>query len=224
MRHSFALAVATLALAMPVSAQDDVPIIKTQAASAFVWGEDNFRGVVSSSVRDPVTDNVIRKLEHGGVEVSSRAGFESIRSGEGGELLAFTATIVNNTEAELLVKQGGASVDGRVALPLPVVRSKKGLNKKVRNQVWDLASMNCFSSGFLPNDTVLSSDSSSKPFNVISKRALTVSSVVKDPRHYSVLCSEDGCHPKGTIRFFVTVNATDYVFAWPGRDIVYCGK
>ena len=224
MGHTFAVTLAVLALTLLSPAQDEVPTFKTEAASAFVWGEDNFQGAVSSNIRDPLTGNAIHKLKHGGVEVSSRAGFERADAGRAGELLSFTTTIVNNTESELLVGQGGASVDGRLTSPLLVVLTKKGLSKTQRNQVWELAGMNCFSSGFLPNEAFLSPNTSSKSLKVSAKGALTVSFVIKDPRYYSILCSVDGCYPKGTIRFFVTVNATDFVFIWPGRAMVYCGK
>lgn len=224
MQHSFAVSLAVIALALLTRAQDDLPVFKTEAKSAFVWGEDGSPGTVSSSVLDPVTGNAIHKLNHGGVEVSSRAGFETVGSGGAGELLSFTTTIVNNTESDLSVRQAGASVDGRIAMPLAVVHTKKGLNKKQRNQVWELASMNCFSSGFLPNETFLSPVASSNALTVTPKKALTVSLVAKDPRYYSALCTTEGCHPKGTIRFSVTVNSTDFVFVWPGRAMVYCGK
>jgi len=221
MRRIFALTLFVLAT-MFTYAQDDAPLFKTEAASAFVWGEDGISGAVSSSVKDPLTGNAIHKLTHGGVEVSSRAGFERLGSGKAGEVLSFATTIVNNTGFELSVRQGGASVDGQIALPLPVVLAKYGLNKRQRNQVWDLANMSCFSSGFLPNEVFLSLNASTK---ILAPRtSLTVSSVVKDPRNYSVICSSEGCFPKGTIRFSVTVNATDFVFVWPGREVVYCGK
>lgn len=224
MRFTLAVTLAILALTPLSCAQDNVPTFKAEAVSAFVWGEDNGPGAVSSSVRDPVTGNAIHKLKHGGIEVSSRAGFEKVGSGEAGELLSFTTIIVNNTESELSVRQGGTSVDGRVTMPLPVVLTKKGLSKRERKKVWELTSMNCFSSGFLPNETFLSPNSASKVFAVNPKRALTVSFVTKDPRYYSVLCSADGCYPKGTMRFSVTVDATDFVFVWPGRAMVDCGK
>jgi hypothetical protein len=104
------------------------------------------------------------------------------------------------------------------------VRTKKGLHKKERNQVWELASLNCFASGFLSSKDLLPSTGSSTVLTVAPKSALTVSFVTKDPRYDSVLCSVDGCFPKGTVRFSVTVNATDFVFIWRGRDMVYCGK
>jgi hypothetical protein len=189
-----------------------------------VWGEDNRPGTASSIVRDPLTGNAIHKLKHGGIEVSSRAGFGRVGSGQAGELLNFTTTIVNNTESELSVRQGGASVDGRLTLPLPVVLTKRGLSKKKRNQVWEPASMNCFSSGFLPKDTFWAPKASSKVFIVAPQRALTVSFIAKDPRYSSLLCSVAGCYPKGIMRFFVTVNTTDFVFIWPGWSMVYCGK
>lgn len=224
MRHIFALTFAVIALTFLSGAQSDIPVLRTEAASALVWGEDNNPGTVSSSVRDPLTGNAIHKLRHGGVEISSQAGFEKIRSGQAGELLNFTATIANNTDSALWVRQGGASIDGRIVLPLPVVPSTKGLGKKQRTQLWDLASMNCFSSGFLGNEMFLSPNASSNVSTVAPKSALTVSFVVKDPRSYSVLCSMDGCYPKGTIRFSLTVNSTDFIFVWLGRAMVYCGK
>lgn len=224
MRHSVAVMLAVFALTLLSYAQDEIPIFKTEAASAFVWGEENSSGAVSSSVRDPVTGNAIHKLHHGGIEVSSRAGFERVDSGGTAELLSFTTTIVNNTEFELSVRQGGASVDGRVALPLPVVLKKKRLGKRERNQVWELDSMNCFSSGFLPNQVFFSPNASSMVLTVNPKKTLTVSFVIKDPHYNSVLCSVEGCYPKGTTRFSITINATDFVFIWPGRAMVYCGK
>jgi hypothetical protein len=224
MPHTFAVALVVLALTFLSDPQSDIPVLRTETASAFVWGEDNNPGTVSSSVRDPLTGNAIHKLRHGGVEISSQAGFEKIHSGQTGELLNFTATIANNTESALWVRQGGASVDGRIVLPLPVVHSTKGLSKKKRTQVWELASMSCFSSGFLPNEVFLSPNVSSKVSAVAPKSALTVSFVVKDPRSYSVLCSMEGCYPKGTVRFSVTVNSTDFIFIWPGRSMVYCGR
>jgi hypothetical protein len=224
MRHTLAVTLATLALTLFTCAQDHEPIYKAEAASAFVWGEDTSPGTVSTSARDPITDNVMHKLDHGGIEVSSRAGFDRVGLGQSGELLIFTATIVNNTEDELFVRQGGASIDGRVSLPLPVVLTKKGLSKREGKQVWELPRMKCFLNGFLPNEAFLSPNAASKALTVIPKGTLTVSFVARDPRHYSVLCSVDGCYPKGTIRFFVTVNTTDFVFTWPGRAMVCCGK
>ncbi len=224
MRPTFSVALALIALALPGYCQDDVPTFKAEAESAFVWGGDGRSGVLSSSVRDPLTGYETRKLNHAGVEVSSQVGFETIVEGPTVKLLTFTTTIVNNTDAELSVRSGRASVDGHVAQPLPLVLTKKGLRKKERKQVWELASMNCFSSGFLPNEVFLSPKTSSTVFTVAPKKVLTVSFVIKDPRYYSVACSVEGCYPKGTIRFSVTVNATDFVFVWPGRDMASCGK
>jgi hypothetical protein len=222
MRRTLAV---TLFLAFPLLtfAQNDLPTFTAEAASALVWGEDHRSGAVSSSIQDPVTGNAIHKLSYAGIEVSSRTGYERIGLGEVGELLNFTTTIVNNTESELSVRQGGASVDGHVALPLSVVPTNKGLSKRERKQVWELARMRCFSSGFLPNQNFFSADASSKIFTVNPKTALTVSFVTKDPRNYSMRCSVEGCFPTGTIRFSVTVNTTDFVFVWPGRAAVYCG-
>jgi hypothetical protein len=224
MQRTFAVTFAVLAFTFLTFAQNDLPTFKAEAASAFVWGEDNPSGAASSSIRDPLTGNAIHKLSHAGIEVSSRAGFEFIGLGEAGELLSFTTTIVNNTNSALSVRQGGASADGHLALPLSVVPTKKGLGKKEREQAWELARMHCFSSGFFPNQTFFLPNASSKVFTVTPKTALMVSFVTKDPRNYSVRCSMEGCYPKGTIRFSVTVNTTDFVFVWPGRAVVYCGR
>jgi hypothetical protein len=98
------------------------------------------------------------------------------------------------------------------------------LGKKERTQTWELARMHCFTSGSFPIQYFFSPNSSSNAFIVTPNTALTVSFVTKDPRNYSVLCSLEGCSPKGMIRYSVTVNATDFVFVWPGRDVVYCGR
>jgi hypothetical protein len=218
------VAVAVLAFIALSFAQDDVPTFHTQAASALVWGDDNSIGAVSSNVLDPVTGNSFHKLSHGGIDVSSRLGFERISMSEAGELLNFTTTIVNNTPSDLSVRYGGSSVDGRVPTPLAVVFTSKGLTKRKRKEVFELAKMHCFSSGFLSRQNFFSTNSLSQTFTVAPRSALTVSLVAKDPRYYSMRCSIEGCHPTGTMRFAVTVNTTDFVFVWPGRSAVYCGE
>jgi len=223
MRPTLTVTLAVLALTLITFAQDDLPIFRSETTNAFVWGEDNRFGAVSTSVQDPITGNAIHKLNHAGIEVSSRAGFERVGSGAAGELLNFTTTIVNATGSEVSVRQGAASVEGHIVLPLAVVMTKKGLSKRGREQVWALDSMHCFSSGFLPNEEFFSPLASSTVFTVPRNKALTISFVTKDPRYSSVLCSVEGCYPKGTIRFSVTVNTTDFVFIWPGRTFVYCG-
>ena len=224
MRCIFAVTFALLAFTFPTFAQNELATLTTEVASAFVWGEDNRSGAVSSSIEDPVTGNAIHKLSYAGIEVGSRMGYESVGLGEAGELLNFTTTIVNNTESELSVRQGGASVDGHVASALTVVSTNKGLSKKERKQVWEIARMHCFSSGSLPNRNFFSTNASSKGFTVTPKTALTVSFVTKDPRNYSVRCSVEGCYPTGTMRYSVTVNTTDFVFIWAGRAAAYCGR
>ncbi len=224
MRCTFAVILVALALTLSARSQDPIPLFKTESASAFVWGEDSGESAASSSIRDPATGNAIRKLNHEGIEVSSQAGFERANPERTGELLSLTTTIVNNTDSELSVRQGRASIDGHLVAPLPVVLTKKGLKRKERNQFSELTKMNCFTSGFLVSKDLLPSSASSTVLTVAPKSALTVSFVTKDPRYNSVLCSADGCYPKGTVRFSVTVNATDFVFIWRGRDMVYCGK
>jgi len=224
MQNIPAITLAVLAFTFLTFAQDDLATFRAEAASAFVWGEDTPSGAVSSSFRDPVTGIATFRLRHAGIEVSSRAGFERIGMEKAGEVLIFTTTVVNNTESGLSVRQGVASVDGHVALPLSIVATKKGLNRKARKEAWELSSLNCFSSGFFPSHDFFSSNPSLKVLTLTPNTALTVSFVTKDPRNYSLLCSVDGCYPKGAIRFSVTVNSTDFVFVWPGRALAYCGR
>jgi hypothetical protein len=224
MRRTAAVALAVLACIAFTFAQNEPPTFRAQAASAFVWGEDNSFGGSSSRTLDPVTGNTIYKLSHAGIEVSSRMGFERIGMGRAGELLNFTTTIVNNTESSLSVRHGGTSVAGHTAAPLLVVPTNKGLSKRERKEVWEFAKMYCFSSGFLSSQNVFSPKPSSQIFTVAPRSALTVSFVTKDPRNYPMRCSIEGCYPTGTMRFAVTVNTTDFVFVWQGTSAVYCGK
>ena len=224
MRGTYAVTLAFLAFRFSTFAQNDVPNFKAEGASAFVWGDDNPSSAVSSSIHDPVTGNVIHKLSHAGIEVSSQTGFESIGHGAAGELLSFTTTIANNTESDLSVRRGGASIDGHVAFPLSVLPTNKGLTRRERTQVWELTKMTCFLSGFLARENYFSSNDSSRVFTVPPKSASKISFITQDPRKYPFRCSMEGCYPTGTTRFYVTINTTDYIFVWPGRSSVNCGK
>ena len=225
MRWDCTLTLAILAFSLAMFGQDDRTTFKTEAKSAFVWGEDSPQGAVSSTIHDPLTGNVIPKLSRGGIEVSSRMGFEWVGLGQAGAFLTYTATIVNSTESTVSVRYGGISVDGHPALPLAIVPTNKHRNKKEvhgKSQVVELGKMNCFASGFLPSDNFFSENALSQSFSVLPSSALTVSSVIRDLD--SVRCSVEGCHPTGTMRYYVRVNNLDYVFVQPGRSATYCGK
>lgn len=201
--------------------------IKAEVVSAFVWGEDSPFGANSSTIRDPLTGHDIHKLRYGPIEVSSRIGFERVGVDEVGTYLNYTATIVNGSDSMLSVRYGGMSIDGRpVSLPSIILPSKR-LDKRGRKNKTNLlepAKMQCFVSGFLSHDHLFSADGASETLHVAPKTALTVSSVVRDPRSYPLRCSVEGCHPTGTIRYYLTVNSQDYVFVWPGQSAIYCGK
>ena len=215
---------AMFALTLLTSAQDNVPIFKAQATSAFVWSEENLAGAVSSSLQDPLTGNEIRRISHEGIEVSSQARFELASLGQSGELMSFTTIIANSTNSELSVTQAAANVDGYTALPFPVGLAAKEFSNRGRNQARETASLNCLT-GELPSRELPSySKATSETVVVDPGKSATISFVTKDPRNYSMLCSIEGCYPKGAIRFIVTVNSTDFVFVWAGRDMVYCGK
>lgn len=218
-------ALAVLALSLSLFAQN--PTFTAEVRSAFVWGQDAPGGAVSSTVEDPLTGDAIRRLSYAGIEVSSRMGFERISGGEAGVFLNYTTTIVNSTDANVSVRYGGISVDGRSASSLRVVPSSTKLNKKEhrnRESVVELDKLSCFTSGFLSRDASFSANEQPKVVTVAPRAASTVMAVFRDPLSYPVRCSIEGCFPTGTIRSYITVNSQDYVFVWPRRSVVYCGK
>ena len=222
-------AVAIFGLAsLPVLAQTDLPRFKTEVKGAFVWGQDAPSGAFSSTIQDPLTGNSIHKLSYSGIEVSSRIGFERVGIDEPGTFLSHVASVINTTEEKLLVRYGGFSVDGHVASPLSVIRPGQKLNKserKNRHELAELGKIHCFTSGFISGDTFFSASPSSQVVTVEPGKAVTISTLIRDPRLYhAILCSVQGCYPTGTLRFYLNVNSHDYVFVWSGQSAVYCGK
>jgi hypothetical protein len=222
------MALTVFSLISCVFGQSNTPTFKKEVAGAFVWGEDSPTGAVSSTIQDPRTGYAVRKLIHGGIEVSSQMGFERVSSYEVGIFLSYTTTIINSTDSKVSVRYGRIDVDGHLAEPLWVVPPGKKLSKRERKSKEDVADpskMHCFTSGFLSSANVFSANSSSEPVTVAPGTASTVSSVIRDPRSdHVMLCTVEGCYPTGTIRYHLTINSQDYVFVWPGRSAVYCGK
>jgi hypothetical protein len=216
----------TMGVPLTLSAlgQSDIPTFKASARSAIVWDNDSPANASSTVIWDPLTGRELHRLSSGGVEITSLVGYERVSLSKEGTLLTYTTTITNNTASELSVQYGGASADGHTAIPLWVAPTSKGLGKSDRKKVWELSKMYCFKTGFSSNDNFFSAHTLSKILTVHPRTTLTVSSVTLDPRHSSLLCSMDGCHITGTIRYYITVNHRDYVFVWPGRSVVYCGE
>ena len=201
--------------------------IKAEVVSAFVWGEDFHLGAISSTIQDPLTGYTIHKLTYGPIEVSSQIGFERVSADEAGAYLNYITTIVNGSDSMLSVRYGGISIDGHaISLPWVILPGRKVDKRERKNKtnVVEPGKMECFTSGFLSHDHVFSADGASETLHVSPKTALTVSSVVRDPRSYPLRCSTEGCHPVGTIRYYVIVNSQDYVFVWPGQSAIYCGR
>jgi hypothetical protein len=227
MKSTCAFALIACAFSLGTFGQSNVPTFKAEARSAFVWGEDTPAGAVSSTIQDPLTGNDILKLSYAGIEVSSRMGFEKVSTSETGDFLGWTTTIVNATDSRISVRHGGISVDGHLAALLFIVPADKNRNKakfKNRKDVVELPSLYCFTSGFLSSENLFFANESSQVYAVDPGTALSVSSVIRDPRNYSIRCSVGGCYPTGTIRYCVRVNSRDYIFVWPGRSAVSCGK
>jgi hypothetical protein len=156
-------------------------------------------------------------------------GFEGIDPNEVGTFLNYATTIVNSTDAKLSLRYGGIIVDGHAASPLKLVPAGKRLKKRKGGQskqdMAELWRMHCVTSGFLPSDNFFSADTSSRVLTVAPSTSLTVSFVIRDPRNsHAILCSAAGCYPTGTMRYYVRVDTQDYIFVWPGRSAVYCGK
>jgi hypothetical protein len=221
---SYALATAiVLALTLGAVAQDEFTV-RAEPRSAFIWGSDSLPGAVSSIARDPLTGEALHKISYSGIEVSAKFGYERIARGLAGDLLAYTTTISNATERDVSVRYGGVSVDGHPAMPLWVLAPEKKVPGAERKKAWDLSRIQCFTTGFLPDENVFSPSAPSKVFTVPGKRAMSFSAVIKDPRNYGMRCSIQGCYPVGITRYFINVNGKDYVFIWEGQSAVYCGE
>lgn len=224
MKQRWPIVVILTAFATALFAQDETPTFKASTTSALVWDEDLPENAASSTVWDPLTGHKLHKLSHGGIDVSSRMGYERAGLGQAGKLLNYTTTVANHTDSAATVQYGGAIVDGRGALPLRVALTNKDIPKRDRKSIWDLSKMACFKSGFASTEHFFSLDTLTKTFTVPPQTAMTISVVVKDPRSYSGLCSVNGCQITGRLRYYVTVNGKDYVFVWPGKSVVYCGE
>lgn len=215
-----------LVIATQSVAEDPPSNFKVDVKSAFVWGNDTSGGAVSSIVQDPLTGRPLFQLSHGGVNVTSRMGFERVGGGRAGEFLEYATTVANGTSASISVVYGGISVDGYSATPPLLVsdgkRSRSG-EREGLTKIVGLSRLACFRNGFLQNDKVFLGGHLSEIISVAPGSAVTVSSLVKDPRNYSVRCSLNGCYPTGTIRYYLRIGGHDFVFVWPGSSVVYCG-
>jgi len=209
--------------AISTFAQDTMQTLKVNARSALVWDQGSLENS-ASIIWDPLTGREIHKLSSSGVEVSSVVGYERVSLSKAGKLLNYTTTIANNTDSDLSVQYGGASVDEHVVLPLWIVPTKKGFAKRDRKEIWELSKMFCFKTGFSSTENFFSAHTPARTFTVHPKTAMTITSVTMDSRSSSTRCSVDGCHITGTIRYYIRVNGRDYVFVWPGRSVVYCGE
>lgn len=215
----------TLTLALSAFAQSEVATFKSEVRNTFIWGEDAPDGAESSSIKDPLTGSEILTLKHGGVEVSSRMGFQQL-DGQVGELIAYTSTIVNETSATLAVQNGGVTIDGRIVPQLTVVTSHERIKRQLQKHIdaIETSRLSCFSKGFLASDNFFPHLEETLTLIVQPHTSLTVSSVIRDLRHYSLLCSVDGCFPKGTVRYSIHVGSHEYIFKWPGPSLVDCGN
>lgn len=153
-------------------------------------------------------------------------GFEKLHPEDTTEFIAYFTTIANNTDTELEVEQGGIAVDGHLVVPVPVGPNRKKAKKKGSQEgpdAVDFRNLRCLNGKHLSGDDSLSPQSL-PAVTVAPQTSSTLSGVIRDPRHYPLLCSADGCFPKGTIRYSVRVGGHEYIFTWDGHSLVNCGK
>lgn len=228
MKRSCVLALSVLVLGAGALGQEDGPTIKVEVVSSFIWGKDSPSGALSSTTEDPLTGNAIHKLSYGGIDVSSELGFEGLGGDQTGTLLSYTTTIANSTDSTVKARYAGFSIDGRKVSALRLIFHEKKIGKeklKSASDAMQLDNMQCFASGFLSGEKFFSADPGSQVLSVAPQTAVIVSAVVRDPRDYgSVLCTVEGCHPTGTIRYDLNIDRHDYIFIWSGRSAIYCGR
>lgn len=227
MKTGYIITFVTIAFNVVAFGQDDITRFKTESTSVFVWGRDSPGGALSSTIQDPMTGTEILKLAYAGIEVSSRMGFEKLHPGDVGEVIASSATIVNNTQSKVSVKYGEITIDGHIAFPLLTVPGRKRLSKKQLKADMDViesGKLYCFTSGFLSSENFFPRNPPSLELTVDPQTSLAVSSVIRDPRHYPIRCSVAGCLPTGMIRYSIRVGSHDYIFEWPGRSLANCGR
>jgi hypothetical protein len=107
---------------------------------------------------------------------------------------------------------------------VPNKKSNKS-DRRIKSNTAELQKMSCFVRGFLSDENYFSSDTLSRVLSVTPRNAMTVSTIVRDPRNYhSVQCSVAGCYPTGKMRYFIRVDEHDFVFVWPGQSAINCGK
>ena len=147
-------------------AQNNVPTFRVSAASALVWNSDSSENASSSLIWDPLTGREIHRLSSGGIEVSSMVGFERVSLSKEGSLLNYTTTIANNTDSDVSVQYGGASIDARAAPPLWVGPTNKGFKKRDRKEFWELNKMYCIKGGFSSKENYFSAHELSKIFTI----------------------------------------------------------
>src|SRR5215472_3444415 len=123
MRKAHLVALTISLLTYPFLAQESSYTFSTDVHAAFVWGQDVRGGATSSTIQDPLTGFTVLKLSYGGVEVSSRMGFERLGRGRAGEFISYTSTIANNTDSVVSVQYGGINVDGHAATPATIIAS-----------------------------------------------------------------------------------------------------
>lgn len=228
MRRLAMLACFALMFNCRASPQEDVPKFAVEVRNTFIWGEDVPAGAISSSVKEPLTGAEILTLKHGGIAVTSRMGFEKLHPEDVTEFIVYSSTIINNTNSELTVEAGGIAVDGHLASPLSVnsgiKRAKQSRDSKNKDSV-DIRNLHCFESGTLSSENFFSPrQRTSSSMLVEAKGSFTVSGVIRDPRSYPLLCTVDGCFPKGTIRYSIRVGSHEYIFSWNGHSLLNCGK
>jgi hypothetical protein len=210
----------------PLSAQDSTPTFRTEAESAFVWGQDAPAGALSSTVQDPLTGLARHKLAYKGVEVGSSTGYEdqwvqdSKLLRHGYIVVTTSTTIVNNTDYPVSIEYGDASANGHTAALIGDKTSKTipRLDNKKFDQLDCYRSSNLMKDAKLVNrDPDINPKGSPAAMNRIvlpPKSAVTIAAATATPEVGSW---------SGYYRYYVRVDHKDFVFPWPMSQMQPCG-
>ena len=224
-----ACACLTLVLIPPANSQEEASKLTVDVRNTFVWGEDAPAGAISSALRDPLTGRELRRLKHNGIEVTSRIGFEKLHAEDVAEFIIYSSTIVNNTRSELQVEFGGVAIDGHLVSPLLVDSNRKGvkeIHSNGKKGTVEIRNLRCLGTGYLSSESFFNQKGKGVPPRILvePQSSRTVSAIVKDPRIYPILCTAEGCFPKGMIRYSILVDSREYIFSWSGDSLMNCGR
>lgn len=223
-------------LPAPNVAQESTPAFRTEAESAFVWGQDAPHGAVSSIAQDPLTGRILHKLSYNGVEVSSRLGYEGEWLADSKwldhpyDVVISVTTVVNDTSAPVSVFYGGATADGHEVIVIGE-KSSKQVPYLARKSWHELS---CIQNGSVPSEVVILSGEQGEVVILAGEQGRSQRGISHSTDHWNVQpgSSRDASavtaiqrpNRAAEYRYFVRVNNKDFVFPWRMVEAQLCGN